>query len=80
MAEETDTYLHEDINKCLNYFETRLKIWPNVYALANGSARRGQADLIRAAGFQHVLLTGEGFSRPVKLAAQAFYNVCKDKV
>jgi peptidoglycan/xylan/chitin deacetylase (PgdA/CDA1 family) len=63
MAEETDAYLLDDIDKCLNYFKTRLGIRPSVYALANGSVRPGQAEFIRAAGFHHVLLTGEGFSR-----------------
>ena len=64
MAEETDAYLTEDINNCLNYFKTRLGIRPSVYALANGSARAGQPELIRAAGLDHVLLTGDEFSRP----------------
>ena len=64
MAEETDAYLREDIDLCFRYFETRLDMRPNVYALANGSGRPGQAELIRTAGFDHVLLTGDEFSRP----------------
>lgn len=63
MAEETDAYLREDVGRCIDYFETRLRIRPSVYAFANGSARPGQAELIHAAGFPHVLLTGEEFSR-----------------
>jgi peptidoglycan/xylan/chitin deacetylase (PgdA/CDA1 family) len=63
MAEETDDYLREDARNCLEYFETRLGLRPSVYAFANGSVRSGQAEIVRAAGFQHVLLTGERFSR-----------------
>jgi peptidoglycan/xylan/chitin deacetylase (PgdA/CDA1 family) len=63
MAMETDAYLREDVDKCISYFETQLGLRPSIYALANGSARAGQPELIHAAGFQHVLLTGEGFSR-----------------
>lgn len=64
MAEETDAYLTEDINKCIRFFKTRLGIRPTVYAFANGSARASQLELIQAAGLDHVLLTGEQFSRP----------------
>jgi peptidoglycan/xylan/chitin deacetylase (PgdA/CDA1 family) len=64
MGEETDAYLTEDINKCLSFFMTRLGIRPTVYAFANGSARASQTELVRAAGVNHVLLTGEQFSRP----------------
>jgi peptidoglycan/xylan/chitin deacetylase (PgdA/CDA1 family) len=62
MAEETDAYLRDDIDKCFDYFQTQLKIRPIVYAFANGSARPEQTEVIRAAGFRHVLLTGDGFS------------------
>ena len=63
MTEETDDYLREDIRGCLDYFDARLGIRPTVYALPNGGARSAQTELIRGAGFEHVLLTGEDFSR-----------------
>lgn len=62
MGAETDAYLRADVDKCIDYFERRLRFRPSVYALPNGSARPGQTELIHAAGFRHVLLTGEAFS------------------
>ncbi len=63
MSSETDDYLREDAGKCLEYFESRFGFSPRVYAFPNGGARPGQADIIREAGFEHVLLVGEDYSR-----------------
>jgi peptidoglycan/xylan/chitin deacetylase (PgdA/CDA1 family) len=63
MAVETDAYLRDDIRRCQEYCQTKLELTPRIYALPNGSARDGQAEIIRAAGFAFVLAVGEQFSR-----------------
>lgn len=63
MAAETDAFLREDLARCRDYFSDALGLTPSVYAFPNGSHREGQPELVRAAGFAHVLLVGRRFSR-----------------
>jgi peptidoglycan/xylan/chitin deacetylase (PgdA/CDA1 family) len=63
MAAETDAYLADDLLRCRAYFGETLGAPVNVYAFPNGSCRDGQIDVVRDAGFEHVLLVGEDFSR-----------------
>jgi peptidoglycan/xylan/chitin deacetylase (PgdA/CDA1 family) len=62
MAFETDAYLRDDAQRCIDYFQTRFGFEPAIYAFPNGSVRAGQAEILRAFGFKHVLLVNEGFS------------------
>ena len=63
MASESDDYLREDVRRCREYFRDRLGFATTIYAFPNGSFRQGQDELLRAAGYQHVLCVGEAFSR-----------------
>ena len=62
MASESDEYLCEDVRRCRDYFRDRLGFATSIYAFPNGSFRRGQDELLRAVGYQHVLCVGEAFS------------------
>jgi peptidoglycan/xylan/chitin deacetylase (PgdA/CDA1 family) len=64
MAFESDDYLREDARKCREYFLTNLGYAPQIYAFPNGSARAGQAKIVHGAGYKHVLLVGQDYSRP----------------
>ena len=64
MLVESDNYLRDDLRRCAAYFKQKLGFAPRVYAFPNGSARLEQAKLVFEAGYQHVLLVGEGYSRP----------------
>lgn len=64
MTAETDEYLRTDLMRCAEWSERRLGVRPTVYAFPNGAARPAQALLARELGYEHVLLVGEGFSRP----------------
>jgi len=62
MSMETDSYVAADAIQCYNWYRATFGRAPAVYAFPNGMAREGQAEIIRDAGFPHVLLTGENFS------------------
>lgn len=64
MEFETDDYLREDALRCRQYFATQLCLEASVYAFPNGSARPGQAEIVSASGFKHVLMVGETYSQP----------------
>ncbi len=63
MATETDDYLREDLQKCMRYFELNLGFTPQIYAFANGSVRPLQYKIALQAGYRHVLLVGEDYTR-----------------
>lgn len=65
MTAETNAYLAEDMVRCRRWFSETLGLRPSVYAFPNGACRPGQAEAVHAAGFKHVLLVGNGFSRPL---------------
>jgi peptidoglycan/xylan/chitin deacetylase (PgdA/CDA1 family) len=62
MTAETDAYVAADAARCRDWHRVRLGAEPLVYAFPNGSTGCGHVDVVRAAGYRHVLLTGEGFS------------------
>src|SRR5262249_34370211 len=62
MAVEGDAYLSDDVAQCRAWCHDRIGAAPRVYAFPNGSAGVGQAEIVRQAGFEHVLLVGERFS------------------
>ena len=64
MLVENDDYLRDDLRRCTAYFEQKLGFAPRVYAFPNGSARGEQAKIVFDAGYRHVLLVGEDYSRP----------------
>ncbi|MEL6299159.1 MAG: polysaccharide deacetylase family protein [Pseudomonadota bacterium] len=64
MAFETNDYLADDARRCRVWFHQQLGISPDVYALPNGSYRPGQPQIVRDAGYNHVLLVGDDFSSP----------------
>lgn len=61
MAYETDDYLRDDVRRCREYFDLCLELPVDIYAFPNGSCSLGQIDIVREAGFEHVLLVGEDF-------------------
>jgi peptidoglycan/xylan/chitin deacetylase (PgdA/CDA1 family) len=63
MEAENDAYLRADAQKCTQFFETKLGFTPQIYAFPNGSARSEQARIVAQAGYRHVLLVGEDYSR-----------------
>ena len=63
MSAESDHYLADDAARCRAWFSQMLAGRPRVYAFPNGAARQGQAEIVRQAGFEHVLLVGEMFSQ-----------------
>ncbi len=67
LSVESDKYVIEDAKACRHYFAETLKRPTNIYALPNGGYRANQLDLIRAEGFEHILLVEE---RPSKLGAK----------
>jgi len=60
---ESDEYLREDAYRCAQFFETKLGFTPEIYAFPNGRARQEQTKIIAEAGYRHVLLVGEDYSR-----------------
>ena len=64
MTRESDDYSREDARKCREYFLANLGYAPQIYAFPNGSARAGQAKMLHDAGYKHVLLVGQDYSRP----------------
>lgn len=62
MAAETDDYVANDARECQHWFDRSLGLAPRVYAFPNGSLRPGHAEIVAAAGFDHILLVGEHFS------------------
>jgi peptidoglycan/xylan/chitin deacetylase (PgdA/CDA1 family) len=63
MAMETDRYLADDARMCASWLHKTLGLAPAIYAFPNGSHRAGQAEIVRSAGFRHVLLVRNGFSQ-----------------
>lgn len=63
MAAEADEYVANDAYQCRTWFGHSLGLAPRIYALPNGSHRAGHEQIIKAAGFEHVLGVGEQFSR-----------------
>lgn len=61
MQFETNEYLAEDVRRCQAYFQDRFGIRVNIYAFPNGDCGPGQAEIVEAAGIEHVLLVGEKF-------------------
>jgi peptidoglycan/xylan/chitin deacetylase (PgdA/CDA1 family) len=58
MTTESDGYVRRDVQRCRDYFRDVFGREPSVYAFPNGVAHRAQAEIVHAAGFSHVLLTG----------------------
>ncbi|WP_300974836.1 polysaccharide deacetylase family protein [Sphingomonas sp. LHG3406-1] len=63
LAFETDDYVRDDARRCRSWIEERLGVMTDIYAVPNGSVNERTANLIRAEGFKHVLLTGERHAR-----------------
>lgn len=59
---EDDDYVRKDAKACMDYFWDTLGITTDIYALPNGECRPPQLDIIRAAGFRHILFVGENYS------------------
>lgn len=64
MSVESDAFLREDARRCRTYLDGLGSVATHVYAFPNGFFRAGQPEIVRAAGFDHVLGVRECFSRP----------------
>jgi peptidoglycan/xylan/chitin deacetylase (PgdA/CDA1 family) len=62
MGVEEDDYVADDARRCLDYFADVLKSPTTIYAFPNGSYRAEHPALVRAAGFETILLVDEDFS------------------
>jgi len=62
LACEDDEYVRSDARACLEYFTDKLGVETEIYALPNGDGRPSQLELIRSAGFRHILQVGEDYS------------------
>jgi peptidoglycan/xylan/chitin deacetylase (PgdA/CDA1 family) len=63
MAVESQEYLVGDAARCRTWLQQAVGIEPHIYAFPNGAASHGQAQMVRRAGFRHVLSVTEDFSR-----------------
>lgn len=61
MGYATDDYLLDDVERCRSWIADATGRPMRVYAFPNGSHRPGQAEKVRSAGIEHVLLSGPGF-------------------
>lgn len=64
MAFETPEFLENDLTRCRQYFRDSVGTDTKIYAFPNGSCNDSQIRQTRAAGFEHVLLVNDAFSRP----------------
>lgn len=64
MAFETMDFFRADLDRCAQAFAEDLRLPMDVYAFPNGLARDDQVEHLRDRGIRHVLLTGDGYSRP----------------
>ena len=62
MAVESDEYVAADAVRCREWHTRKLGIAPEIYAFPNGKAGLGHSDIVRRAGYKHILLAGERFS------------------
>lgn len=63
MDAETDEYVAEDASRCRTWHLNHLGAVPTVYAFPNGSAAPRHLGIVRKAGYRHVLLVGDRFSK-----------------
>jgi peptidoglycan/xylan/chitin deacetylase (PgdA/CDA1 family) len=64
MAQDTDAYLVEDVQRCRAWIEAVTRAPMRIYAFPNGSHRPGQPEAALAAGAEHVLLAGGSLGAP----------------
>ena len=62
MGVQDDDYVAEDARRCRDYFAEVLKLNTGIYAFPNGSYRAEHPALVRAAGFETILLVDGDFS------------------
>ncbi len=62
LACETDDYVRKDAKACQRWFKDALGRSTDIYTLPNGEGSPHHIELIRAAGYRHVLQVGEDYS------------------
>lgn len=62
MKFETDNYVAADAARCRDWHARKLGTEPYIYAFPNNSLGPRHADIVRSAGYTHILLVGEGYS------------------
>lgn len=67
MSAETNEYIESDARRCLSFFENELGAGTDIYALPNGDGASRASPILRKAGFRHILLTEENYSRASRL-------------
>lgn len=72
MAYESDQYFVDDLNKCQKWATQVLGDSATIYAFPNGSYRDGQIERARTAGYRHVLLVDETYSRVTNVVHARF--------
>src|SRR5439155_2665071 len=61
IAVESQEYLVGDAARCRTWLQQTVGIEPHIYAFPNGAASHGQAQMVRRAGFRHVLSSPRTF-------------------
>jgi len=62
MGFESNEFFEEDLQRCVRYFDERLRMPLSIYAFPNGSHREEQFKILNNTGIRHILLVGETFS------------------
>lgn len=63
MEFEENSFFENDLRKCFDYFQDKLKLPLEIYAFPNGSYRPEQIDTLRRNGIKYHLLVGERYAR-----------------
>jgi peptidoglycan/xylan/chitin deacetylase (PgdA/CDA1 family) len=63
MEAESDEYFTEDLSACKRWFDEKLNLPVHIYAFPNGSYKEHQIAMVREAGFKHILLVDDRFSK-----------------
>lgn len=62
MEFEENSFFEEDLQKCVDYFDEKLRLPLDVYAFPNGSYRREQVKILQNKDIKHILLVGEDYA------------------
>lgn len=63
MGFEDAAFFEEDLQKCFNYFDEKLRLPLEIYAFPNGSYKEEQIKILQNRGVKHVLLVDEDYAK-----------------
>lgn len=62
MEFEENSFFEDDLQKCLKYFDEKLRLPLEIYAFPNGSFRPEQIEILRSYGIKYKLLVGDDYA------------------